>query len=305
MEIILDPNLYKLNVNKLEDQESVINHLSYFDFVLDFIVEYQIGNFFWNDLLQSELFSEDMENPWNRYPQYQKGIKTVLQKKFFRNINFHSQLHDISKEPIAEFVSEFNFPNEDNPCETFLKTLNYILSKNIESLIFYGTINHNIQKPSLITSFKDDLKTENAINPVFNPLVDFHDQLRNKATSKLELNKEEIFPMKQYSKELGELYYNQISRTGLPDKSEMTRYGKEIALRNGYIYTKELSSKNQTYFRSLRTIFKRSDGKYYLSIDYEKGAFEVFNEIPIHIGEFKFTGEFNQVAQPKNHILVL
>lgn len=72
------------------------------------------------------------------------------------------------------------------------------------------------------------------------------------------------------------------------------RIGTEICLANYYIEEKKLSSREQQRRRSLRKIFSiiRDGHKQYISLDFEKGVFEFFNEYGIHQGEYYFNGSF-------------
>ena len=85
--------------------------------------------------------------------------------------------------------------------------------------------------------------------------------------------------------------------------SDMEAYiaaiGSEICRVNYYIEETELSSREQQRARSLRKIFSimREGHKQYISLDFEKGRFEFFNERGEHQGEFYFDG--NCSSEPR------
>lgn len=68
-------------------------------------------------------------------------------------------------------------------------------------------------------------------------------------------------------------------------------YGEKVAERNGYKHDVKISTLN-TSMSVKRIIFGAGKGKYkiYLSIDLEKGGFEVCNYLGEHIGEYFYDG---------------
>lgn len=68
--------------------------------------------------------------------------------------------------------------------------------------------------------------------------------------------------------------------------------GREIARRNFYNEEIALSTHEQKLRNSLRTIFStvKNGKKIFLSIDFEKPAFEICDEIGSHLGEYSFNG---------------
>lgn len=75
---------------------------------------------------------------------------------------------------------------------------------------------------------------------------------------------------------------------GQADKQIFLKLGKEVAYRNGYILDEELTRINRD---AIREIFRsKTKPIVYLSIDFEKGAFEVCNYKGDHIGEYSYEG---------------
>ena len=80
-------------------------------------------------------------------------------------------------------------------------------------------------------------------------------------------------------------------------------FGTEVALRNNYHSKPDISRKNPSY-----VVFVHSLGKYYLSIDKEHGALEVFKnqgKHPLHLGEYDFSCSLNKGPEPETHKLVV
>lgn len=89
------------------------------------------------------------------------------------------------------------------------------------------------------------------------------------------------------------------------------KFGKIVADRNTFIYDKQLSKINKKHFGKRRDVYiKYYNNKpiYYISIDTEHGALEVFShqaKSPKHLGEFDFSCNKIKDANPKTHKLYL
>lgn len=76
------------------------------------------------------------------------------------------------------------------------------------------------------------------------------------------------------------------------------KMAKTVAEINGYEFNPKCGSSEQERTKSLRQIFEAAKGrkKIYLSTDFEKGAFEVYNHRGEHQGEYSFDGRQTQKA---------
>ncbi len=100
------------------------------------------------------------------------------------------------------------------------------------------------------------------------------------------------------AEEVGQFFYDEVVKKlpkGQGGEGEMIRLAREIARRNYYEEDFELSSKEQQRRGSLRKIFrvKKDELWQYLSLDFEKCAFEVCDHNGRHQGEFRFDGQEN------------
>ncbi|CAD6882449.1 hypothetical protein [Methylomonas albis] len=80
-----------------------------------------------------------------------------------------------------------------------------------------------------------------------------------------------------------------------------------IAKLNGYKFNPNLSTSNQIKSKSYRKIYEsicENGKKIYLSVDFEKGAFELCNHEGEHQGEIKFDGEKSGIAQLNHNIFI-
>jgi uncharacterized membrane protein YfhO len=70
----------------------------------------------------------------------------------------------------------------------------------------------------------------------------------------------------------------------------------------GYVFNEKVTKINQTK-NAIREIYNsRTKSIIYLSIDFEKGAFEVCNYRGCHLGEFSYEGEKIGNAKPDHDI---
>lgn len=86
--------------------------------------------------------------------------------------------------------------------------------------------------------------------------------------------------------------------------STIQEMADNVARINGYSLNNELSSLNQKIKNSRREIYETGSdrNKVYLSVDFEKGAFELCNHAGEHQGEYKFNGELSGNAKSDHKI---
>ncbi len=81
--------------------------------------------------------------------------------------------------------------------------------------------------------------------------------------------------------------------------------GSAVAEINGYEFDKSRSAKNSTG-NKLRKIFSHAKKKRFLSIDFEKGAFEFLGGKGKHLGEYNFSGlKLGEADQSGGHDIVV
>ncbi len=88
--------------------------------------------------------------------------------------------------------------------------------------------------------------------------------------------------------------------------SSIQRIAHEVAIINGYKINNHLSSLNQRLKNSRREIYEAGNdrAKVYLSVDFEKGAFELCNYAGEHKGEYKFNGDKSGDAKAEHDIIL-
>ena len=117
-------------------------------------------------------------------------------------------------------------------------------------------------------------------------------------------NANEMFPQKDACLALNQAFQDVVSSSQLsiPEKKTFyKKFGREVASRNYYQKQPEISRRNPQYM-----VFVHAQRKYYLSVDCEHGAIEIFScngQHPIHLGEYDFSCNFQKHADPTTHNL--
>jgi hypothetical protein len=94
------------------------------------------------------------------------------------------------------------------------------------------------------------------------------------------------------------LYQSSIRATPQARTAAFKAIGTAVAEINDYAYDQPLSARNRSG-KKLRTIFSNQDRTFFLSIDFETGAFEVMDGTGRHLGEINFAGNQTKKADPK------
>ena len=142
------------------------------------------------------------------------------------------------------------------------------------------------------------------LSAVCNPATDCSGIVPQHLKQSIEVD--EIFPQCAACCKLNDTFKEKISKCcqmGDEKKAIYITFGTEVALRNNYHSKPDISRKNPSY-----VVFVHSLGKYYLSIDKEHGALEVFKnqgKHPLHLGEYDFSCSLNKGPEPETHKLVV
>ncbi|WP_312296767.1 hypothetical protein [Chryseobacterium sp.] len=99
---------------------------------------------------------------------------------------------------------------------------------------------------------------------------------------------------------IGLTFHNEVMKLKGPEIQAYTiQIATEIAEANFYKFEKQLSANEKEHTKSPRKIFStvnQEGEKIYLSLDHAHGMFELHNFRGEHLGEFKFDGSFNSIA---------
>lgn len=116
----------------------------------------------------------------------------------------------------------------------------------------------------------------------------------------------DMFPQKDTCTALNQAFQDVISSSQwnvLEKKGVYKKFGNEVASRNYYQNHPEISRKNSQY-----KVYVHAQERYYLSIDCEHGAIEIFScngQHPLHLGEYDFSCNYQKKADPTTHKLTI
>lgn len=190
---------------------------------------------------------------------------------------------------------------------------------------FYYILNNNLECVMILS--KNDVKkkihidyegTVIDINYIFNPYSCEIDMIKNYIHFNMN-NENKLFIRKYLCKHTNYYFKNEIK--GLAKNFQnpiFQKYGDIVAERNGYQFDQALTSLNKRRVNSKKKNKKKKNRRvykiirdrdiFYISIDYEHGAMELFeHHLPIgnHLGEYNFSCEENEEASPVDHKLYL
>lgn len=297
--VILDPML--LEPSKINEDIDEFSTLEYLSNLIDFLSENLDVEF---DSYEGAFYvSNDQSSPpFLNYTYPILGDIFAINAKIFKMISNDYVI--LSPNDNLKFNTKLNEISNSENHDCFLMYLNYLIRVHKPFYLFMGEINHKIYKPIQLNVNKEPFYILQIDNPKTDCGTDLYKSLKFNA----ELNNE-FFPNVSACIELNSEFNYEKSKASIQEQdSVIEKYGKETALRNGYIEDNKLSEINSRKSHSKRSVFKRqyrNNKYYYLSIDYESGGLEVFDNTPTHQGQYNFSCGLSKNAKPQNHILYL
>jgi hypothetical protein len=115
------------------------------------------------------------------------------------------------------------------------------------------------------------------------------------------IKEEEIEKIRtKHNNDIGLIFYEEVmKKKSAEDRiAYAEELGGQIANLNYYQFDEKLTHNEEEYSHAKRRVYGivKNVRKQYLSIDFEKGMFEVLNETGDHLGEFRFCGTKNKNA---------
>lgn len=212
----------------------------------------------------------------------------------------------IQKMLLPEYVNLDGIDNVSLPSEmtaekndltsAFSSYLNYL--KNTDAVIFIGKDSFHIERPikfcsDIEFSIKASTYVEIELTDVLLPYL------------KTIEDKNKIFPRCKFCQKYNN-YVTNIVHNYLNQSEKMAIFeeiGTLVAIYNGYVKDLNLTKKNNRK-NIKRIVFKKMQGKkFYLSLDWESGGFEVFDAGFKHLGQYNFSGSKVKDASPLDHKL--
>lgn len=278
-------NLILFDINNFNDTKQ----LKYFNRCLDAINEYFVDTCF---IVFKSNF-EQMHSPTTAFQrrELRKKIKQKTKSKFITadSLAVMDQQVDLALFDFTQqFQEQINYLSNSYPTDRVIIPLAYckenreLKCRYLHNIYFIGNYDEEINSNIAEWSDNDDVLEISA------PTSD------------------DLFPARGLCKSFGR-WRDEILKSFIVGEknSSFQCIGREVALRNRYVYDATLSKLNHIRSGAKRCIFRSADRQAYLSIDFENGGFEVFDRHARHLGQYKFSGEYEKSASPSNHILYL
>lgn len=292
MKLVIDPSL----IWSLPYDE---DKFKYLDELINFVDKLLVEKHISSDLL-IPLLQKLNKEPFDKYREPTSKKKEIVRKLF--------DLLDTTERVIlsdykcadglipSDYISSYN----DDVNIYFNKLIQYIIENTIECVLFLSPDNFKINDEivSFIHYIRHIYKEENSYLAV---LISEGVGLKKDIIIAPTLDKP--LPNKWLTKEY-QTTREEIIKSGKASITAFLSLGKEVSLRNGYLFDEYLTKINNG---AIREIFKsKTKPIIYLSTDVEHGAIEVFNSKPKHQGESNYIGDIKKGSKdPKKHKIIL
>lgn len=289
MKTTFAPCLIKYTGNNIYDAQK---HYEKFSEIIDFIVDCV------NEPEIDYFHSTEFNNVFYALPRYSKS--TSLNNKIRTDILPKIQKH------LSTLIS--TNANENDYGLVFDNYLSYLINNNINTIIFVGEQNKHLEGQG----YPDEMANTKNCTVVFNPYMCDYNLIENIIKNDLTEN---VALCKEICKHTNK-YFDPYRKLRDDERNKYDfEFGKRVAIRNKYVYNHRLSHINTMHNSGRRRdVYIKYEGarkkpKYYISVDTENGAIELFKHKksgnPEHLGEFNFSCDSTQDADSNTHILYL
>ncbi len=295
MNSVIDPSASLISSTEWQDdykREKFLAHLT--DNLLN-IDGFKITKFYWTEKLQESLWKNP---PWRADIVKRNSVVPLLYPLFSRCINMQN-IDTIGSCKIDPALSCKHGNNEFN--EHFMELMHNLINKSENIFLCLGIDNQFPKGGNYVFScdcHSYKLKPELIKNP-----NDWFKYISNDLETDSWKHKQNYFPKREFSDRLVNNDWDKFRRDlkSISSNEKMAKIkeiGALVAKINGYRFNSDLSSHNQKKCKSARSIHQAGKKRdtIYLSVDFEKGAFEVCDFDGIHLGEFGFNGKRLQDA---------
>jgi hypothetical protein len=247
--------------------------------------------------------------PINQVTFWVSDLRIIESGIFLRNQPYHYTLRLVNTETrtvLLSMFSKLHFLDVEGTESFKHLTLNLSTSSipkfmnlfflNYGALSLFSDPSWHLSKLEFKNSAGEAINIDNWPKiEFFGDVTDYLNNVRNFFSSlitRLKINEHLFLPYRNVSDLIFrdskfELYYRHLSAN---DKmAAFQLIGTAVAELNGYTSQANLNLLNSSKIKK-RNIFHNSTTKKYVSIDFEKGVFEVLNEMGIHLGEYNFQG---------------
>ena len=278
MNIILDPGL--LWFGKMDECENFI----YLEKVIDFIDTYLDIQYLPIDQFLI-LLNNMVKDPFGEYRE-NEILKNEIVSKIWKNLDVSDPENVISLDNYEDRLIPNTFVSfEREDIKKYLNNLWGLVTEAKYEIVFFLCRNNHKWNESVNdrTHFVRHIYGE--IDSYIGELFSYGEMIKEKNLKPPTVSSP--LPNPQLCSEYSKIREKAIEE-GQADKQTFSKLGKEVAYRNGYIFDEKITRINSN---AIREIFRsKTKTIVYLSIDFEKGAFEVCDYKGNHIGEFSYEG---------------
>lgn len=289
MNSVIEPSAFFISSEESQDSDK---RSSFFQDLLNnfkIINEFKITKIYWRGEFDNYL----MKNPLF---VLEKNRNTPVYYRYRTLCMEYIEIQDIGSCKADPALSCKHGNNEFN--DHFMELMHNLLTKAENIFLLLGIDNQSgdyvFSCDCHIYKLKPDLiKTTN----------DWFKHIPNDLETDSWKHKENYFPKREFSDGLVNNDWKGFREAlkKLPSGTKIAKIekiGALVAKINGYRFNPHLSSHNQKKCKSARSIHQAGKKRdtIYLSVDFEKGAFEVCDFDGIHLGEFGFNGKRLQDA---------
>ncbi len=292
MKLIFDPSL--IWVLPYDEEK-----FQYLDELINCVDRLFCDNHISSDLLISLLQKLNKE-PFETYREPTSKKKRII-RSLFQLLDTDETIALSNHKTENELLpSNFSSSYNKDANKYFGKLISYVAENNIECVLFLSSDNYKVYNEisPLIHYVKHIYKEEDSYLAL---LISKDIGLKKDAIISPTLGNP--LPNKWLTKEY-QTIRKELIESGKSSIAAFLSLGKEVSLRNGYIFDEYLTKINNS---AIREIFRsKTKPIIYLSTDIEHGAIEVFDNKPEHQGESNYIGNIKEGSKdPKKHKIIL
>ncbi len=297
MNSIFDPSVLFISQSDWDNEAKREQFLSALLNNLRNIDKYDITRIYWTEKLELLLWESPNLPPWRMQTDYKNRLVPVIFKRFMSRIERIDMDANIGECNVSPSLKYDYGKKEIN--NSFMKLAHTLIGRNEDIFLCLSPANKQSRGRAYVFSCSEDCHPGRKLIPtLINEPTDWFHYIPDNFDTANWNHHENYFPGKEFSDQLVNNNWAEFRdelKTYSPSarSAKIEEIGSLVAKINGYKYNSALSSYNQQKKGSKRVIFQAglSRKTIYLSIDFEKGAFEVCNFTGKWLGEFGFHGD--------------
>jgi len=295
MNSIFDPSILFISQSDWDNETKREQFLSVLLNNLKNIDEYDITRIYWTGRLDLLLWESPQLPPWRINTDWSNKLVPIIYNRFSKRTELIN-IADIGECNVSPSL-KYDYGKEEIN-NNFMKLVHTLIDRSEDVYLCLSLGNKQSRGRVYIFSCSEDCHPARQLIPtLINKPADWFNYIPDDLDTNNWNHYENYFPRKEFSDQLADNKWAEFRdelKTYSPNArlAKIEEIGSLVAKINGYKYNPTLSSYNQRKKGSKRVIFQAglSRKTIYLSIDFEKGAFEVCNFTGKWLGEFGFHG---------------